>query len=900
VCLLVLNIWVTQGFAEILRDIQPKASQGELEIVLVSDDPIQNLKHTYVLSDGLPKIVLDLFGNWKTSKKNRRLNLESDIAERIRVGKHSDKLRVVVDLKDKASLSKIKTILSYTVRKTANGLVLNIKRTTSKQNKTDTYGVLRANDVLIPEKAGKIQSYFEGATEQPLIFIIGESHVSLKVQEDVVHILTYLRGAYDVKLVCTEGYDKLFPDLHKKGFIIAERIVAHSNFMKRRINAVEYIALTYPDVQVIGVENMSAYHAHGQILERGQREQEEKAKKWGDDFLRFMKEDLGTLRVSREKAKKLTNALKRFKNPQDFDALTGVLYDVTGRTSKAGKKLTSLLARREALSNPKSMTNIPEMKRRDRGMAANTLRVARERKADAVALVVGKLHLSGIEAGFKSKKVSYVSIIPLGVEEELKTGMSDDDLTIYNQWKKGEKTQFEKWLSQFKPVPKIVTDETRTSNLILSALVNANLMSRNGGNLEEIRQVTENAQIEGLTIENVYRVEGGTGIQFMVNGIGRAYIYFVDRPSRINDVEPSFRKIDEGNLDNRYYVIYEGGGGNRRPPIPPNGGGPTDGGGSSWNRWNRVYLAAIHQQRRENPEAVTIRLTERNNKEVYLQVDDQKGHFIGVSPEQLKELVKVFEESEGPGKILEASELAKIFADLSLPSDRTVLYQISQDDMIGNLSLAFIARLNGDNTFDHIREQYTVGWNGAQNDLDGIINPVPVANINNTIVLISDQLRNIPEYQDTLQSMQREGVTVNHIPSGEIQTVILLGSNSDSNNTWNATMADGREIRLDSNNLRNIIQSAENVVLFNSNVTNSDRVKRLYSNNLNIPDRDVLDLGRQLVEEIRESQGSIDSILRKIIDYANIRELLTTRLGNAIRRDIAFLGARTTQLAVKK
>ncbi len=894
VFILIVNLWVTQTYAQVIRDIQPRISHGELELFLISDNPIQNYKADCILSDGLPKIVFDLLGNWRYPQGT--LRLESDIAESIRIGKHSDKLRIVADLKDRESLPEIKNILSYTIRETSDGLILNIKRTDPERNtatKTDektgraAYSVLKAGDVLVPEKAGKIQSYFEGAAEQPLIFIIGESHVSLKVQQEVADLLTYLRGAYNLKFVFTEGYDKPFPNLHKEEFLIAERIVAHSQFMSRRINAIEYIALTYPDIQVVGVEDMSAYNTHGQILEKEQQDQQSRAKKWGNDFLRFIKEDVGSLKVSKDKAEKFGNALDKFKNKQDFDALTEVLYDITGRESETGKNLTSLLERRKALANPELMTNIPEMERRDNRMSVNTLRIAREEQAKVATLVVGKLHLSGIEKEFKERRVSYVSIVPAGVDEELKNGMSEDDSKVYKQWKDHEKTLFEKWLSQFKPTPRITDNSFIKEFGILQIGVYSETELRNRRPEQEVLEKINNAlQSYGIRCENVYLINGGVGIRFSnING-ETAYIYFSDEVSRITSIS-NFEKIDEGKLYDKYYAIYEGGGGNLQPPIPP-----IEGGGTTPNEPFGGYLPGI--QRRHN-QAVVICLAKENNK-LILWINDKKRE-IQATPQEVRDLFGAFGRSTGQEKVYIANNIVKALSldTLNLPNDSTVLYQISQDDIIGDLSLPFIARLSDNmsaNIFARIKQEYTIPWSNIQQNFDSIISQsVPIVEVTKTVVLISDDLKNVPEYQNIVESMQRKGVRVNEITS-ETKTVILLGSYDSE---WKSRIS-GNTVKLTSVELQTIIQNAENVVSFNAKLPDSVRVKRLYNNQLNIEDKDILDIGHNIVEEIRKNREPIDSLVRRIIDNQRIRELLTSRQGiqNSVEIEVARLGEKTT------
>jgi hypothetical protein len=47
-----------------------------------------------------PRLVIDLAGDWKLPKKTL-YRAESEMVDKIRVGKHKNKVRIVIDLKDK-------------------------------------------------------------------------------------------------------------------------------------------------------------------------------------------------------------------------------------------------------------------------------------------------------------------------------------------------------------------------------------------------------------------------------------------------------------------------------------------------------------------------------------------------------------------------------------------------------------------------------------------------------------------------------------------------------------------------------------------------------------------------------------------------------------------------------
>src|SRR5215208_2385761 len=126
---------------------------------------------------------------------------------------------------------------------------------------------LKASEVLLPDGVGRIESRFDGNPGQPLVFVIGESHVNLDVQKAVADTLVYLRSAYGVATICTEGWNGPLPSPARHSSSVAERAAAKAALLGRHINAVEYIALADPGVHLVGVEDMNAYEEHEQYLE---------------------------------------------------------------------------------------------------------------------------------------------------------------------------------------------------------------------------------------------------------------------------------------------------------------------------------------------------------------------------------------------------------------------------------------------------------------------------------------------------------------------------------------------------------------------------------------------------------------------------------------------------------
>jgi len=101
-----------------LKGIQHQSSEGEFRLELLSDGPIQDYKQFAMSSP--PKVVIDLPGRWRYSGR-WSTRVKSDIVRRVRVGKHSDKLRLVLDLKGSATWVPV-------IEESPEGLTLILKR----------------------------------------------------------------------------------------------------------------------------------------------------------------------------------------------------------------------------------------------------------------------------------------------------------------------------------------------------------------------------------------------------------------------------------------------------------------------------------------------------------------------------------------------------------------------------------------------------------------------------------------------------------------------------------------------------------------------------------------------------------------------------------------------------
>ncbi|MBW2596512.1 MAG: AMIN domain-containing protein [Deltaproteobacteria bacterium] len=141
VFLLVFGICIDQSFALTLKNIQSEVSGKKFKVVIVADSPIRKYRHFFLTNGPFLRLVVDLSGNWKVglSKKPNSegafvFEAESNTVEKIRVGKHSDRLRVVLDLKIKD-----REFISPHLGETSEGLTLTVSEAV-KEDEGDVYG----------------------------------------------------------------------------------------------------------------------------------------------------------------------------------------------------------------------------------------------------------------------------------------------------------------------------------------------------------------------------------------------------------------------------------------------------------------------------------------------------------------------------------------------------------------------------------------------------------------------------------------------------------------------------------------------------------------------------------------------------------------------------------------
>lgn len=101
-----------------VKKVLSRDNDEEFKMILSTDGPIR--KYSHFALNPPPKLVLDIPGKWRYPG-DTVLPVESDIVESIRVGEHSDMLRVVIDLKGR------KTMIPA-IEETQDGLMLIIKK----------------------------------------------------------------------------------------------------------------------------------------------------------------------------------------------------------------------------------------------------------------------------------------------------------------------------------------------------------------------------------------------------------------------------------------------------------------------------------------------------------------------------------------------------------------------------------------------------------------------------------------------------------------------------------------------------------------------------------------------------------------------------------------------------
>ena len=101
-----------------IEDVKAVDGPGGLRIDVISDGPIEGHRHFFM--EDPPRLVIDLPGLWKQPRFHAR-KLDGSPVERIRIGQHPGKLRLVLDLRESG------TGISAVIRETPEGLSVDLE-----------------------------------------------------------------------------------------------------------------------------------------------------------------------------------------------------------------------------------------------------------------------------------------------------------------------------------------------------------------------------------------------------------------------------------------------------------------------------------------------------------------------------------------------------------------------------------------------------------------------------------------------------------------------------------------------------------------------------------------------------------------------------------------------------
>ena len=102
-----------------IEDVKAVEAPEGLRVEVVSDGPVK--RHRMFYMDHPPRLVIDLPGRWKRPRFHAR-RINGPQVERIRIGHHPGKLRLVLDLREGG------TATSAIIRETPQGLCVDLKR----------------------------------------------------------------------------------------------------------------------------------------------------------------------------------------------------------------------------------------------------------------------------------------------------------------------------------------------------------------------------------------------------------------------------------------------------------------------------------------------------------------------------------------------------------------------------------------------------------------------------------------------------------------------------------------------------------------------------------------------------------------------------------------------------
>ena len=99
------------------RGVQSSSQKGGVQVSLLTDGPVKTYK-SFFLQDP-PRFVIDLDGDWQTRRWSD-IKVNNDLVKNIRIGRHPDRLRIVMDLKSDQ-------VPSFKVSGSPEGLVVTLQ-----------------------------------------------------------------------------------------------------------------------------------------------------------------------------------------------------------------------------------------------------------------------------------------------------------------------------------------------------------------------------------------------------------------------------------------------------------------------------------------------------------------------------------------------------------------------------------------------------------------------------------------------------------------------------------------------------------------------------------------------------------------------------------------------------
>jgi len=413
-------------------------------------------------------------------------------------------------------------------------------------------------------------------------------------------------------------------------------------------------------------------------------------------------------------------------------------------------------------------------------------------------------------------------------------------------------------------------------------------MQRHGATMDQLREMAAQARLPGdFKIEETYRIRKGNGLKFTING-KTGFAYFSTDPKAL-EAGRSDTVLEEGKSGDRHYRIYDGGSGRQPPPIPPSSLPPPGKPGDDWFRFPDPFKAAVEEQKKVDPRALTIAILFHDDS-VVRRIGEEEERILGPTPREVRAQIEEYNQADpGPDKVFAAQQLADMLlvdVDAVLPPDRDHLYLVLDSELPADLPLPLIAELAGGypKALTRPREFYAVRPKKPERLREVLGRPRAVADIGKTVVWITDDLRGTTEYAATVEAIEAAGATVNETPP-EGGTLLMLGSGEAN---WRMTLNDGSKILPDSSELRETLKRIDHLSAVNVALT-EPRVNQLHTRRVD-SERAFRDV-QETVVAIREGTGkeSLDRIQRERAqrEQQDQRENLTIKqnLGKMSQQD---------------